>query len=114
MPLARFFPAPVAPLALARFFPAPVNFFFSLARFFGTLLPSARASERPMAIACFVLTMVLPERPDVSAPRFRLRIAASTFALAASLYFRAPLVFLAAIAYLPRTLLHPACRAGEG
>src|SRR5581483_5568210 len=36
----------------------------------GTLSPSLRASERPIAIACLRLFTVLPLRPDLSLPRF--------------------------------------------
>ena len=39
-------------------------------RFDGTLPPSLRASERPMAIACLRLVTFLPERPLRSLPRF--------------------------------------------
>lgn len=38
--------------------------------FFGTFLPLLRASERPIAIACFRLVTFLPLRPDFSLPRF--------------------------------------------
>jgi hypothetical protein len=48
-------------------------------RRFGTLPPARRASERPMAIACFLLFTRLPERPLLSDPRFRLCIARFTF-----------------------------------
>jgi hypothetical protein len=41
------------------FLPAP--------RAIGTLAPSRRASESPIAIACFRLVTFLPERPDLSA-----------------------------------------------
>src|SRR5262245_20777679 len=46
---------------------------------FGTFAPDSRASERPMAIACLRLVTRLPERPLFSVPRFRSRIARSTF-----------------------------------
>jgi hypothetical protein len=45
---------------------------------FGTLLPFLRASERPMAIACFRLVTFFPLLPLLSVPRLRLRIARST------------------------------------
>jgi hypothetical protein len=45
----------------------------------GTLPPSRRASERPMAIACFLLVTLRPE-PLFSVPRLRLCIALFTFA----------------------------------
>jgi hypothetical protein len=52
---------------------------FLLERFFGaTFLPLLRASDRPMAIACFRLFTVLPLRPLLSVPRFRLCIALFT------------------------------------
>jgi len=38
--------------------------------FFGTFAPSSLASERPIAIACFLLVTFLPERPLVSVPAF--------------------------------------------
>jgi hypothetical protein len=46
---------------------------------FGTLPPARRAWDRPIAIACFRLVTFLPERPLRSFPRFRSRIAFSTF-----------------------------------
>ena len=48
-------------------------------RFRGTLPPALRASERPIAIACFRLVTFFPERPLRSVPRFRSRIARATF-----------------------------------
>src|SRR2546422_885293 len=45
----------------------------------GTLAPARRASLRPMAIACLRLRTFLPDRPERSVPRFRSRIARSTF-----------------------------------
>lgn len=45
--------------------------------FDGTLPPSLRASESPIAIACFLLVTFLPE-PLLSVPRFRSCIAFST------------------------------------
>jgi hypothetical protein len=44
----------------------------------GTLPPSRRASERPIAIACFLLVTFLPEPPLFSVPCFRSCIARST------------------------------------
>jgi hypothetical protein len=38
------------------------------AGFFGTLAPLRRASDNPMAIACFLLLTFLPERPLFSCP----------------------------------------------
>lgn len=45
----------------------------------GTLPPARRASESPMAIACFRLVTFLPERPLFNVPRLRSCIAFSTF-----------------------------------
>src|SRR5262245_36440082 len=45
----------------------------------GTFTPASRASERPMAIACLRLVTRLPERPLLSVPRLRSRIARSIF-----------------------------------
>ena len=45
----------------------------------GTLAPERRASDRPMAIACFRLVTRLPERPLRKVPRFRSCIARFTF-----------------------------------
>ena len=45
----------------------------------GTFPPSFRASESPIAIACFLLVTFLPERPLFNVPRLRSRIASSTF-----------------------------------
>src|SRR5262249_44999381 len=47
--------------------------------FAGTLPPARRACERPIAIACFRLLTLLPERPDLSVPRFRSCMAFWTF-----------------------------------
>jgi hypothetical protein len=44
----------------------------------GTFAPFSRASLRPIAIACFRLFTVCPD-PLLSVPRFRRRIADSTF-----------------------------------
>ena len=45
----------------------------------GTLPPSRRASERPIAMACLRLVTFLPERPLRSVPRLALCMARSTF-----------------------------------
>jgi hypothetical protein len=45
----------------------------------GTFPPLRRASERPIATACFLLFTVFPDVPDLSFPRFILRIALFTF-----------------------------------
>jgi hypothetical protein len=44
----------------------------------GTLPPSRRASDRPIAMACFRLVTFLPEPPLFSVPRFRSCIVFST------------------------------------
>ena len=61
-------------------------------RFCGTLAPFFRASERPIAIACFRLFTVppFPPRPDFSVPRFLRRIALATVLFAARPYLRVP------------------------
>jgi hypothetical protein len=46
------------------------------------LPPARRASESPIAIACFRLVTFLPERPDRSLPAFISRIERSTLRLA--------------------------------
>jgi hypothetical protein len=66
----------------ARFFAT-----LRLARFFGTLAPSALASDNPMAIACLRLLTFLPERPLLSVPRFLSCMAFSTFLEAFLEYF---------------------------
>ena len=62
---------------------------FLLPRFFGTLAPDRRASERPIAIACLRLVTFLPERPLRNVPRLRSRMTFSTFFDAFLLYLRA-------------------------
>jgi hypothetical protein len=54
----------------------------------GTFLPSLRASDRPMAIACLRLFTFLPE-PLFSVPVLRSCITFSTFLEVALEYFRA-------------------------
>jgi hypothetical protein len=54
-------------------------FFLDAERFRGTLPPSRRACERPIAIACFRLVTFFPDLPLRSVPRFLSRIAFSTF-----------------------------------
>jgi hypothetical protein len=61
------------------------DFFFFF--FAGTFAPLRRASERPIAIACFRLLTFLPERPDFRVPRFFSCIARFTFCEALELYF---------------------------
>jgi hypothetical protein len=60
--------------------------FFEEDFFDGTFPPARRASERPMAMACFRLFTVLPLDPDLSVPFFRSCIAFSTFSCAFSPY----------------------------
>jgi hypothetical protein len=62
--------------------------------FFGTLAPSLRASERPIAIACFRLVTFFPLRPLFSLPLFFSRITRATFFCAFGLYFLPPEDFL--------------------
>jgi len=75
-------------------------------RFFGTLAPFLRASERPMAIACFLLLTFLPDLPLLSVPALRFFMARPTF-------FAAPLEYFLFFAFLaiatgPSTFLgHP-------
>ena len=56
--------------------------------FLGTFAPFLRASDNPMAIACFLLltTPPFPPLPDRNVPRFRRRIALLTVLLAARPY----------------------------
>jgi hypothetical protein len=58
--------------------------------FLGTFAPFLRASERPMAMACFLLFTLppLPPLPERSVPLFFRRMAVSTDLLAPLLYFR--------------------------
>jgi hypothetical protein len=58
---------------------------------FGTFCPAARASERPIAIACFRLFTFCPERPLLNVPALRFFIARSTEADAFFEYLRAML-----------------------
>jgi hypothetical protein len=57
--------------------------------FRGTFAPFARASDSPIAIACFRLLTFRP-LPDFSVPFFRRFMALSTRLLAAFPYFRRP------------------------
>jgi hypothetical protein len=61
--------------------------------FAGTFLPAFRASDKPIAIACFLLFTVLPLRPLFSFPCFIARISVSTLFPAAGEYFRADFAF---------------------
>jgi hypothetical protein len=53
--------------------------FFDLRDRLGTLPPARRASDRPMATACFRLVTFLPDLPERNLPRFISCIARSTF-----------------------------------
>src|SRR5207248_6303001 len=53
----------------------------------GTFAPAFRACDSPIAIACLRLLTFLPERPLLSVPRLRSRIACLTFRPAFLPYF---------------------------
>jgi len=74
--------------------------------FDGTLPPSRRASDNPMAMACLRLFTFFPLRPLFSVPRLRLSIARLTF-------FDAPFEYLRAIPLL-RQRLNANQRSGTG
>ena len=61
--------------------------FFRPALFRGTFAPAFRASLSPIAIACLRLVTFLPDRPDLSVPRFRSCIARLTLLCAFLPYF---------------------------
>jgi hypothetical protein len=67
-------------------------------RFFGTLAPFLRASERPIAIACFLLLTFLPDLPLLSVPALRFFMARPTF-------FAAPLEYFLFFAFLAIALV---------
>jgi hypothetical protein len=76
----------------------PADFFF--ADFLrpgadGTLAPSWRASDNPMAMACFGFVTFLPLRPDLSLPRLNSCISRSTDFDAFGLYLRDDFFFAA-------------------
>jgi hypothetical protein len=74
--------------------------FFELDFFFaGTLAPSLRASESPIAMACLRLFTFFPLRPDFSFPRLYSCISRSTDLEAFGPYFRFE-DFFCAIFYL--------------
>jgi mannose-6-phosphate isomerase-like protein (cupin superfamily) len=64
--------------------PAAAHFFLR-----GTFSPAARASDSPMAIACFRLLTFVPALPLRNVPAFLSRITFSTLALVALLYLAA-------------------------
>src|SRR5947207_12369430 len=66
------------------------HLFFDEDFFFGTFPPSLRASDNPMAIACFLLVTFLPERPLFSVPSLRSCIAFLTFFCAFFPYLAIP------------------------
>jgi hypothetical protein len=68
--------------------------------FFGTFLPSRRASDNPIAIACFRLLTFVPDLPLRSVPRFISCIAFFTFRPLALLYLLA-ITHLSDVAALP-------------
>jgi hypothetical protein len=80
-----------APYFLALRFFAVFLFFTALffEAFFGTFLPSALASESPIAMACLRLVTLRPERPLFKVPALRFFITRSTSAEAFLEYFRA-------------------------
>ena len=58
------------------------DFFFDFLLGLGTLAPSRRASDKPIAIACLRLVTFLPERPERRVPRLRSRMLLATLLLA--------------------------------
>jgi hypothetical protein len=60
--------------------------------FAGTFAPARLASDRPMAIACFLLVTFLPLRPLRIVPFLRSCITFLTLSLAFLLYFRGILI----------------------
>jgi len=66
--------------------PFDEDFFFDEDFLRGTLAPSFRASDSPIAIACFLLVTFFPDRPLFNVPFFRSCIAFSTFFDAFLLY----------------------------
>ena len=78
----------VATLAVRKAMASPVDLSYDELFFrLGTLPPLRRASDRPIAIACFRLFTFLPERPDLRVPCFRLCIARLTLLDALGPYF---------------------------
>jgi hypothetical protein len=56
--------------------------YFFFAFFRGTFPPARRASDNPIAMACFRLVTFFPERPLFKVPLLRSRIALLTFSAA--------------------------------
>jgi hypothetical protein len=73
----------------------------------GTFAPFFRASESPIAIACFLLLTFRPDLPLLSVPAFRFFMARSTFFDAPLEYFR----FFAFLAIAP--ILQLICSRNE-
>jgi hypothetical protein len=66
----------------------------------GTFLPSFRASDNPIAIACFGLVTVFPLLPLFSLPSFIAFISRSTSLPADGLYLREELDFFALLFFV--------------
>jgi hypothetical protein len=81
------------------------DFFF--AGGLGTFFPAARASDNPIAIACFGFVTFLALRPDLSLPRFIACISRSTDLPAAGEYFLVLLFFLLLLFFVAAMLLPP-------
>src|SRR5262245_43814128 len=79
------------PLRKQYDWPSPYSLLFRR----GTFFPFARASDRPIAIACLRLLTFLPLRPLLSVPFLRFFIARSTSLEALLEYLRAILNLLA-------------------
>ena len=105
--------APVLFLA-AFFFEAVLffgaAFFFAALFFFGTLAPSLRASDSPIAIACFRLVTLRPLLL-LRVPRFFSRMTSSTFSPARLEYFAISKFFKRLTNRRPLT--HPSRYAGH-
>jgi hypothetical protein len=71
----------------------------------GTFPPSRRASDKPIAIACFRLVTFFFDLPERSLPCFISSIDRRTFCEAFAPYRREPPVFLAAICLSPGAVL---------
>jgi hypothetical protein len=74
--------SPALPASFRRSY-LRADFFFG-----GTFAPDLRASDRPIAIACFRLLTFLPDLPDFNFPRFISCIALPTLAEAFLPYLR--------------------------
>jgi hypothetical protein len=87
--------------------------FFELDFFAGTFAPSERASESPIAIACFRLFTFFPLRPLLSLPRLNSCISRSTDSEAFGLYFRLEDFFLTMLASVHTCVLLPSQLRGK-